>query len=469
MATIGMALTSPEYGWKRYDDSQPLITYSGSSWVNPRQSEAYNGSRHYNSNGSSKITFQFTGTKLRIIGFSSGGYSRQIAIKIDGVEDSFSQYSSNTVWQSLNYEKLDLSYELHTVEIYRIDSGWYCLDAIDIDETGYFPGETPPIVPKFLIQDGEEIKVYQQERNNTPMIPVMDSYEKDGITVSAQEYHYETSYPWKAFDGSRAQSWSFNYLNVPVWLRVDFGKEKTALRYSIERSNSVNDGPITWRIEGSNDEIDWVILDNQSEQPNWAEWVIRNYSLKQTGSYRYYQIVILKTGREITNPYDYQASSIGELQFYEDSSEGWKTVASIPVTEEMFINNGMNNVSDVSEEAWSQLSPNAKILAYTDGSNTFTADVTTASLYDDVEKLYRGTGVISTDMEEIPEGSKYLMVNADHTDAIFEYSLDNGVSWNPLTISEITDISKQTGTQLIIKVNLPTDTATLTAISYAWA
>lgn len=91
------------------------------------------------------------------------------------------------------------------------------------------------------------------------------------------------------------------------------------------------------------------------------------------------------------------------------------------------------------------------------------------SLYDSVSKCYRGMGAVETNTEELPEHRKSLMVNANHIDCTFKYSLDNGGNWNDLVIEKVIDITPEAGTQLKIQVHMPTVTAELTALSYAWA
>ena len=108
-------------------------------------------------------------------------------------------------------------------------------------------------------------------------------------------------------------------------------------------------------------------------------------------------------------------------------------------------------------------------MAYTDSDKVFTADVTIHNLYDSVDKSYHGTGIIETEMEELPAHRKFLLVNADHEECTFKCSLNDGTNWTSFTLGDVIDISAVAGTQLKIQINLPTGSAKLTAISYAWA
>lgn len=141
MATVGQQLTSPEAGWRRYDDTDPFIRYVGNwgKWVNPTP---YNGSVNVSTNNTNYAFFKFKGTKLRIISDSYIEKAQQIRVTIDdSIVQYFSERSSGLPMR-LSYEILGLPDEIHTVHIQATDIGvdgadnWN-IDAIDIDSTGY--------------------------------------------------------------------------------------------------------------------------------------------------------------------------------------------------------------------------------------------------------------------------------------------------------------------------------------------
>ncbi|MGZ7443747.1 fibronectin type III domain-containing protein [Paenibacillus sp. TH7-28] len=145
-ATIGQSLTSPEEGWKRYDGSDKAIEYIGSGWTTQRNSSYYQGSMHYTQtiNGT-KVKFGFVGSKIRYIGVGYPTHSTQLLITIDGVRESFSQRTSSAIYQHLEYEKTNLDFGYHTVEIVSTNSYGPRLDAIDIDNTGYLVNPNAPL------------------------------------------------------------------------------------------------------------------------------------------------------------------------------------------------------------------------------------------------------------------------------------------------------------------------------------
>lgn len=136
MATIGQPLTAPEAGWKRYDDTHPLIRYTPSSWSVTNGAGAYNLTWHGTNISGTTISFSFVGTKLRIVGFQDSSYSNSINIVIDGATNTFSQNSATQQYQTLNFETIGLGNVRHDVTISNNTTSSYMIDAIDIDSTG---------------------------------------------------------------------------------------------------------------------------------------------------------------------------------------------------------------------------------------------------------------------------------------------------------------------------------------------
>ncbi|WP_312580212.1 hypothetical protein [Clostridium sp.] len=76
-------LHMPEIGWKRYDDSYKNITYEG-NWYYNNENGSWNNGFYYSENNDSKLKFNFTGDKIRMITYLHSNRSKNIIIKIDG-------------------------------------------------------------------------------------------------------------------------------------------------------------------------------------------------------------------------------------------------------------------------------------------------------------------------------------------------------------------------------------------------
>lgn len=145
-ATVGQVLTQPEAGWKRYDDTdkdisinEQCIRYSGQSSVN------YDGGTFTSIgqvNMNSIMTFNFTGSKIRIIG-AGGGASTPIDVYIDNVKVGSFDGASANLFHYISFEKTDLVNKEHNVRIRNAINQqnprlniFYYIDAIDIDANG---------------------------------------------------------------------------------------------------------------------------------------------------------------------------------------------------------------------------------------------------------------------------------------------------------------------------------------------
>lgn len=147
-------------------------------------------------------------------------------------------------------------------------------------------------------------------------------------------------------------------------------------------------------------------------------------------------------------------------------SGSWKSLSG-PLTKDLFIAEGVSSLSGIPTSA---LTNGTKILKWSDDASTSKLVMTVPrTLYDASNKLYKGIGIVETATETLAFKPKTLIVNADHTEAIFSFSLDDGATWYTITSGEVKDISGIVGTKLKVRASLPTATSTLTALSYAWA
>lgn len=136
-AQIGQQLTSPEQGWKRYDDSDTAIEYEGTWFKSDYASTFWNGYIAFATDIRAKASFKFIGTKLRIIGQTFSNGDSAIRITIDGITETFSQKGVDK-HQTLHYEKIGLIDTIHTVILEKTSNNteYIRLDAIDIDANG---------------------------------------------------------------------------------------------------------------------------------------------------------------------------------------------------------------------------------------------------------------------------------------------------------------------------------------------
>ena len=83
----------------------------------------------------------------------------------------------------------------------------------------------------------------------------------------------------------------------PHWVTYDF---KTArprmLRYLLQTGPHGDDAtqrmPRDWKLQASDDGLDWITIDNRENQTDWKENEIRIYNIKNPASSRYYRLLI---------------------------------------------------------------------------------------------------------------------------------------------------------------------------------
>ncbi|WP_127544349.1 hypothetical protein [Paenibacillus amylolyticus] len=158
---IGSRLTTPEAGWKRYDDNNS-IKYEGLGWISATgDPNTYAGTAHYiplNGASSNSIKFNFYGTKLRIIDLYWTNRVDNVTIEIDGKVSTWNPNNPTNKYQILVFEVSGLEKGLHEVKLSTTSlSGTFSLDAVDIDLDGrmFHPDEVTNVAE---LQIGKRIR-----------------------------------------------------------------------------------------------------------------------------------------------------------------------------------------------------------------------------------------------------------------------------------------------------------------------
>lgn len=150
MAAIGQQLTVPESGWKRFDDTDTLISKIG-TWTTytfgSNNSNYHNNTQMYATGNGDYMLIKFYGTKIRFIQPKTAN-TGDIKFNLDGTDvQQVNTYGAGSF--VMVYEKLGLEKGFHTLKIEKISGSQMVTDAIDIDEDGYLarPIGAPLITP----------------------------------------------------------------------------------------------------------------------------------------------------------------------------------------------------------------------------------------------------------------------------------------------------------------------------------
>lgn len=138
MAIVGDQLTVPEAGWKRYNDTDTNICYIGSWGRMTSLNNFWNGDDHVVDDPNAKsIKLRFKGSKIRLIDQRHTNRCSSLQAIIDGTAYDFSE-NGKPQCQTIVFERTGLDNTIHTVEFTSKaqSSGDFCIDAIDIDDTG---------------------------------------------------------------------------------------------------------------------------------------------------------------------------------------------------------------------------------------------------------------------------------------------------------------------------------------------
>ncbi|ARC84560.1 bacterial Ig-like domain family protein [Clostridium argentinense CDC 2741] len=138
-AKIGDKLNLPEKEWKRYDDDNKQIEYTGIWTYKNNATGAYLNTDHFSNDSNAQIKFNFYGSKLRLIASTNNNRSEKNIITIDGISHEYTELLSDS-WEEVKliFEIKDLTLGEHSVTIGKseINDKYMVLDAIDIDANG---------------------------------------------------------------------------------------------------------------------------------------------------------------------------------------------------------------------------------------------------------------------------------------------------------------------------------------------
>ncbi len=110
------------------------------------------------------------------------------------------------------------------------------------------------------------------------------------ITGNAQINIRESAFA--AFDGTDQTKWLSN-AGSTGWLQFEFsdGLAYSINGYSITSANdSPERTPKDWTLEGSNDGVNWTIVDTRVDEAGWSTFEKRSYSFTNTAAYRIYRL-----------------------------------------------------------------------------------------------------------------------------------------------------------------------------------
>lgn len=209
------------------------------------------------------------------------------------------------------------------------------------DKTNTLPTQTIIDAPRDINGKGDFLSKIEFSED---IMPVMENFENDICVISASSQYDAVNYmPWKAFrhQTNDAQGWLTINGVTTGWLKVEFKDNPSKITAFSITSRNVADAnthsPCDFVIEGSNDDINWTLLGDYTDNLNWQQNEKRYFALTYFEKFKYYRITINKISG--VNTY----AGFGALEFYETLNDFMPMVAKVNLSLEnpMLINTGI--------------------------------------------------------------------------------------------------------------------------------
>jgi hypothetical protein len=99
---------------------------------------------------------------------------------------------------------------------------------------------------------------------------------------------------FRAFNGVKTVENPWASTTLPAWLKLDMGVAKVVTQYNVTGRSlaNANQNPKSWVLQGSNDDVNWIDLDKQTNEVSWIDLETRTYSFENDTAYRYHRIYI---------------------------------------------------------------------------------------------------------------------------------------------------------------------------------
>jgi hypothetical protein len=125
-------------------------------------------------------------------------------------------------------------------------------------------------------------------KHTTDSLPPMTSYTSISGSCSSSSIYASGYETWKAFDNNPSTSW--RAFTSTGWIKFSYNTPVIIWKYSIECNEQSNRSPKNWTFQASNNNIDWINLDEQISQIGWSAITYREFIINNTVPYLYYRV-----------------------------------------------------------------------------------------------------------------------------------------------------------------------------------
>lgn len=203
-----------------------------------------------------------------------------------------------------------------------------------------YDGSQSNINKTLILSDGE-YKRYDEEVkvDKTPKMTSNTSPTPYKVTTSSEQTN-ENYHAFNSFSDSDTYRWLTNYSIQAEWIKIDFSQGVVINRYSLTNNYGANGSSMAkdFKLYGSNDDKEWVLLDSRYNQVAWKPGEQRLFGFENNKSYRFYKIEVLKNNGSTTK-------TVGKVNMLYVQLPSWKTVSTTLPTAYQFQEEGMEDLS----------------------------------------------------------------------------------------------------------------------------
>jgi hypothetical protein len=138
-------------------------------------------------------------------------------------------------------------------------------------------------------------QIYNYGASGSDIAPTMTGFTTPSPNVVSSSGEYgSVYYSWNLFSHSTSgYEGLINSATGYVQLDLGSGNLLTVAGYSITGVNSAHASlganAKNWNLSGSNDGVNWTVLDTQTNQTGWLSLEVRSFSIAAPAAYRYYR------------------------------------------------------------------------------------------------------------------------------------------------------------------------------------
>lgn len=192
-----------------------------------------------------------------------------------------------------------------------------------------------------FVNEGKLKSVIKPYLSNN-LIPIMTSNTAPSGVASASSESASNYAAYYAFNGLKGTGNSWQSTTVQCWISYAFTEKKIVNAYALTSDTASRAGymPKRWNFEGSNDGLNWEILDTRVDQTGWLEAETKTYAINNKKDFLSYRLNILDSNNNAR-------VFLSELEMFYYSLGEIIELDKLDANEKDFLTHGANKFDEV--------------------------------------------------------------------------------------------------------------------------